>query len=83
MLAGFFKGEDDGDYLMVVNCDAGNERETTLSMKAPVTLVERMDKETGKWQAVEVGSKDDRAVINLKLSAGNGELFRVKREGKQ
>ena len=83
MLAGFFKGEGDGDYLMVVNCDAVNERETTLSMKAPVTLVERMDKETGKWQTVEVHSKDDRAVFNLKLSAGNGELFRVKREGKQ
>jgi hypothetical protein len=83
MLAGFFKGEDDGDYLMVVNCDAGNERETTLSMKAPVTLVERMDKKSGKWQAVAVNSKDGRVVFNLKLSAGNGELFKVKRVGNQ
>ena len=83
MLAGFFKGEDDGDYLMVVNCDAGKERETTLSMKAPVTLVERMDKKTGKWQAVAINSRDGRVVFKLKLSAGNGELFRVKREGEQ
>ena len=83
MLAGFFKSEDNGDYLMVVNCDAGNERETTLSMKAPVTLVERMDKRTGKWQAVAINSKDGRVVSNLKLSAGNGELFKVKRENGQ
>ena len=79
MLAGFFKGEDNGDYLMVVNCDAGNERETTLSMQAPVASVERMDKKTGKWQGVAINSKDGRAVFSLKLSAGNGELFRVKR----
>jgi len=83
MLAGFFKSEDNDDYLMVVNCDAGNERETTLSMKAPVTLVERMDKRTGKWQAVAINSKDGRVVSNLKLSAGNGELFKVKRENGQ
>jgi len=83
LLIGLFEDEEKNDYLMVVNCDAGKTRKATLSMEPAVDSIERMDKRTGKWAALEVGKTDGRAVASLELTAGNGELLKVMRDGEK
>jgi len=80
VLVGLFKDAKANDYLMVVNCDAGRQRKTTLSLKTPLKSIERMDKRTGKWAAVEVKRQDGRTSTTLELTPGSGELLRVIRK---
>ena len=83
LLVGLFKDEKKNDYLMVVNCDAANKRKATLSKEPTVSSIKKMDKKTGKWAALKVGSSDGRIVTSLELAPGNGELFKIKRNRKK
>jgi len=80
LLVGLFEDEKANDYLMVVNCDAGQQRRATLSMEPTVRAIKRMDKRTGKWAALEVQRTDGGTVTTLELTPGNGELLSVMRE---
>jgi hypothetical protein len=80
LLVSLFKDANQSDYLMVVNCDAGNPRTVKVSLEPSVSSIERMDKKTGKWTAVELKKSDGRTVANFDLVAGSGELLRVTRK---
>lgn len=73
------KGKADGvDYLLVANRDAFKAHEATLGLRG-ATSVERMDKTTGKWQAMKTTARHGRVLLKLPLEEGSGELLRVRR----
>jgi hypothetical protein len=78
-LAGVFVDEARQDFLLSVNNDPVNARETTLRLKG-VTAAERMDKKTGTWIPLDVVAEGDRGVLKVTLAPGDGELIKVVRK---
>lgn len=79
-LIGFFRDDDGGKYVMVVNLQHG-EGKSAAALKAPVTLtldqsitaVYRLSRHTGKAESVAVtGGK-----LELDLPGGTGELLKL------
>jgi hypothetical protein len=67
------------DYLLVANRDAFKAHAAALSLRGAAS-VERMDKTTGKWQAVKTTTGEDGVLVKLSLEEGSGELLRVIRK---
>lgn len=82
LILGLFEDEEKNDYLMVVNADAGSEREAKLSMDPRIASLSQLDKKTGKWADVLLEEAKENPTISLKLAPGSGELFKVTREKK-
>jgi hypothetical protein len=82
LIRGLFEDEEKNDYLMVVNADAGSEREAKLSMDPRIASLSQLDKKTGKWADVLLEEAKENPTISLKLAPGSGELFKVTREKK-
>ena len=80
LVLGFFVRRDGepGDYMMVTNRHSEEARSATLQLRRPVTGVERLDRPTGRWEPVAMGSGEDRPSIELMLPAGDGVLLRVR-----
>ncbi len=83
ILVGVLEDEKGGDFLLVTNRHPGMKQEATLSFDATVSTVERMDKKTGKWSPLPLVAGGERRTGKLNLAAGDGELLKVARAGKE
>lgn len=78
VLMGVFEDDQENNYLLIVNCDAGGERETTLSLSRDFTSIERMEKTSGEWVAAGTENPEGHTAVEITLPAGSGELFRLR-----
>jgi hypothetical protein len=83
ILLGVLKDEKGGDFLLVTNRHPGMKQEATLSFDKTVRAVEQMDKKTGKWNPFPLAAGGERRTGKLNLVAGDGELLKVARAGKE
>ena len=81
LMVGFFRDPNNEEYFMVTNKinsratdvdDAGLATQVTLTFKDEVTAIERLSRETGKVERLEL--KDH--AFTFKLPAGTGDLFK-------
>ena len=83
ILLGVLQDEKGGDFLLVTNRHPGMKQEATLSFDKTVRAVEQMDKKTGKWNPFPLAAGGERRTGKLNLVAGDGELLKVARAGKE
>jgi len=83
ILLGVLQDENGGDFLLVTNRHPGMKQEATLSFDKTVRAVEQMDKKTGKWNPFPLAAGGERRTGKLNLVAGDGELLKVARAGKE
>ena len=76
ILMGVFEDEDN-QYLLIVNCDASSERQTTLTLTRELEAIERMNKSTGEWESAGAASEEGQTTLDISLPAGSGDLFRL------
>ncbi|MBA4066093.1 MAG: hypothetical protein C0501_20715 [Isosphaera sp.] len=76
-LVGQFRDAKGGRFLMPVNHGVDKARELTLRLADGAAGLERMDRKTAKWSAVEPERAGKDRVFRLTLAPGDGELLRV------
>ena len=77
-------------YLVLANRDHTNDHEATLTFSETDIKLHKMNKKSGKWQAVELAEQEEgegeekkvRLVFKIKMEAGGGELLGVVKEKK-
>lgn len=79
IIIGMFKDAKDKDFLLVSNGDHAKERTTTLSFEEGVTGIEEFNRKGQGWDERKPGTAGKRLTLELKLSPGGGELFRIAR----
>jgi hypothetical protein len=78
-LVSVFEDDAKDTYLMPVNHGVDMERELTVRFKSEETVLELMDRKTGKWQSLALEKDGKQRVLKLKLASGDGELLHVKK----
>lgn len=80
-MVGFFRDPNNEEYFMVTNKinsratdvdDAGLATQVTLTFKDEVTAIERLSRETGEVERLELKGH----ALTFKLPAGTGDLFK-------
>jgi len=64
-------------FLVLANRDAFNAHEATLRFAKPGLKVAKMNKKSGKWEAIEMTKNGEGSSVKVPLEAGGGELLRV------
>ena len=80
LVLGFFQHRDDPghEYLMVANKSVEQRRWTVLHFTRPVRSVEKLDRSSGEWTALDTGELGGSGAVAFILAPGDGELLRVK-----
>ena len=77
LILGIFKDKQDIGHIMVANRKIDDTRETVLSFPQDVTKVAKFDRGEGEWTDLPLTKRGNRAVVELTLAPGDGELLRV------
>jgi len=72
LVLGMFQDDMKSDFILVVNRNYRQERQVVLRFLRPVLLVEKFDKQTGKWTTLPLDK-----VVKLVLGPADGELLKV------
>ena len=72
LVLGMFQDDMRSNFILVVNRDYQQERQAALRFLRPVSVVEKFDKQTGKWITLPLGK-----VAKLALGPADGELLKV------
>ena len=74
---GFFKDENESDYLMFMNRDYLGSATATITLNRFVDYVEYLNVETGNWQNVVIEQATDGTTFNFDFLPGGGALFKI------
>ena len=78
LILGIFKDKQDHGYIMVANRAIDGTRQPVLSFPQDVTRVAGFDKVAGQWIDLPLTRHGNRAVVELILAPGDGELLEVR-----
>ena len=79
LVMGFFKDRHEKDLLLVAARHCEQPRDAVLRFNAPVAAVEKMDKRTGRWVALDLAQNKGVHEAKLSMLAGDGELIQIER----
>jgi hypothetical protein len=77
LILGIFKDKQGNDYIMAANRKIDSTREAVLSFPQDVTKVAKFGRGEGEWTDLPLTKRGNRAVVELTLAPGDGELLRV------
>lgn len=78
LVLGTFENDQKRPHFLAVNSDITKERSSTLTFDPSVSLVERLDRNSGRWVKA-LGSAKDESSLSVTLPPGGGDLFRATR----
>ena len=77
LVLGVFQDKEEHDLILVVNREYRRGQEAVLKFATRVSVVEKIDKNTGKWTALPLSNEDKQWVTRVNIEPGDGELLRV------
>ena len=78
LILGIFKDKQDIGYIMAANRKIDGKRRAVLSFPQGVTQVDEFEKREGKWTDLPITRRGNRAVVEVTLAPGDGELLKVR-----
>ena len=76
LVVGMFENKQKHIHFLAVNADITRERSSHLTFHPSVSLVEHLDRKSGRWQKALLKKAGDRSILSVKLPPGGGDLFR-------
>ncbi len=76
LVVGMFENKQKHIHFLAVNADITRERSSHLTFHPSVSLVEHLDRKSGRWQKALLEKAGDRSILPVKLPPGGGDLFR-------
>ncbi len=82
LVMGLFQDRHENDFLLLANRNykpARGGQDAVLRFTRPVVAVKKMDKQTGRWVALDLSKENGMQETTLHLPAGDGALLMVER----
>ena len=77
LVLGVFKDPKRCDFILVANREYRFGQEAVLEFTTSASVIEKIDKNTGKWVELPMHLEGKRQVIKLSIQPGDGELLHV------
>ena len=77
LVVGFFKDEQNKDFILLMNKDYNNEVSATITLNCSVENIQYFDVEIDQWQTVDYENTSEGAEFVVSIQPGDGILYSI------